>query len=104
MTGTSIGAFGLGRGMVLRHFKGGVYQVLGECWLATTGGQNLAGPYVRYVKLADADGKFVNSGVEYLRALQEFQDRVEWPNGLIGPRFIPITNCPTWPPQILADY
>lgn len=79
MQGYTILHYGLCPGKVLRHFKGGVYIVLGECWLATIGGQDLEGPYVRYRRVTGPNGE-VGGTDEYIRHAKEFSQEVGGPN------------------------
>lgn len=92
MRGHSITQYGLAEGVVLRHFKGGIYLVLGECWLATTGGQDLEGPYVKYRRVTSPNGE-MGGADEYIRHVKEFNQVVDGPNGKVH-RFTYLDGLP----------
>lgn len=80
-------------GMTYMHFKGGVYKVVGTHYMqhhfeGVPDGQGLE--VVRYVRVMTANGAWENRGEEYLRPLIDWEAPVEWPNGKIMPRFVPI--------------
>ena len=81
-------------GMTFKHFKGGVYKVVGvhsmqHHWEGVPEGQGLV--VVRYVRVQKADGSWDDSGEEYLRPFSDWEAQVVCPNtGKIVPRFRPI--------------
>ena len=80
-------------GMVFRHFKGGVYKVVGihkmqHHYEGVPGRQGLL--VVRYTRILYPDGGWDTSGEEYLRPLEDWEALVMWPTGEMKKRFVPI--------------
>lgn len=81
-------------GMVFKHFKGGVYKVLGvhrmqHHYEGVPDGQGLL--VVRYSRLVHPEGGWDTSGEEFLRPLEDWEAPVEWPTaGKVMKRFVPI--------------
>ena len=70
-------------GTQLRHYKGGLYNIVGTCLIEAT-----LKPGVLY-KPQQGD----KQDVIWLRPLSEFQDMIATPNGPI-PRFVLISEAP----------
>lgn len=91
--------YGVSVGQTYKHFKGGIYKVLGihkleHHWEGYHGGSDVV---VRYVRVMDASGKWDNSGQEFLRPLEDWEALVEWPHGERAPRFTHIVRASNFP-------
>ena len=72
---------------IYRHHDGGLYRVTGLSRNSTNNVPNPYGWLVGYVALdAEARGCPFGEGV-YTRTIEEFTERVPWPDGAVRPRF-----------------
>lgn len=82
-------------GMLVKHWKGGIYRIQGVTHMASSKYRDADGAVcIRYVRIIEPDGSMCVSSAEYVRPAVEFVDTKMWTdeNGETFPaeRFRPI--------------
>lgn len=84
-------------GRTYKHFKGSVYKVVGVHSMQHhySGVPNQDGVIVvRYIRMQTPDGGWDSSNEEFLRPLEDWEDKVWWPTaGKALKRFMPILEA-----------
>jgi hypothetical protein len=66
-------------GMLVKHWKGGIYRIQGVAHMASSKYPDADGAVcVRYVRIIEPDGSMCVSSSEYIRPAAEFVDMKTW--------------------------